>query len=50
MPFGDTYRSQEDAIIECRSHLISKCLMKKFIRELQEARDRTDRGLRFPEP
>ncbi|CAD8142287.1 unnamed protein product [Paramecium pentaurelia] len=50
MPIGDlTYSSQEQAVIECRSHLISKCLMKKFIRELQEARDRIDRSIRIPE-
>ncbi|CAD8068123.1 unnamed protein product [Paramecium sonneborni] len=50
MPIGDlTYSSQESAVVECRSHLISKCLMKKFIRDLQEARDRIDRSIKIPE-
>ncbi|CAD8165566.1 unnamed protein product [Paramecium pentaurelia] len=50
MPIGDlTYSSQEQAVVECRSHLISKCLMKKFIRELQEARDKIDRSMKIPE-
>lgn len=51
MPLGDkTYTTLDNAIYECRSHLISKCLMRKFIRELQDARDKKDRSLRFPEP
>ncbi|CAK65713.1 unnamed protein product (macronuclear) [Paramecium tetraurelia] len=50
MPLGDTtYKSQDEAVVECRSHLISKCLMKKYINELQEARDRTDRTIKIPD-
>lgn len=34
MPLDRYYKSLEEALEECRSHLIAKCLMKKFIREL----------------
>ncbi|CAD8064187.1 unnamed protein product [Paramecium sonneborni] len=50
MPIGNnTYTSQEQTIFERRSYLISKCLMKKFIRELREARDKIDMFIKIPE-
>jgi len=39
---GKTYSTLNDAITVCRSHLVSKKLMKKFIKEVNDAVDEAE--------
>ncbi|CAD8067314.1 unnamed protein product [Paramecium sonneborni] len=46
MPLGDqTYKSKEEAIKDCRSHLIAKCFLQKFIKDMEKANMDTDKKI-----
>jgi hypothetical protein len=49
MPLGGKlYPSMKDAIMECRSHLICKSLMRKFNRDLIDAIETKKIEKRYP--